>query len=168
MVTHPAVTFSINISFRDMLNKEIRDLLRSKMEAFRAQNQAINLVFEVVESEKTTDLNTVKNFLKYIQYEEAPIAIDDFGTGYSNFSHVMQLNPAYIKIDGSLIKEIDTSEKTRLLVQGIVSFAKALHVKTIAEYVHSQTIFDQLVEMGVDEFQGYYIGEPWLELPCRL
>lgn len=168
MVTHPTVTFSINISFRDMLNKEIRDLLRSKMEAFRTQNQAINLIFEVVESEKTTDLNTVKNFLKYIQYEEAPIAIDDFGTGYSNFSHVMQLDPAYIKIDGSLIKEIDTSEKTRLLVQGIVSFSKALHVKTIAEYVHSQTIFDQLAEMGVDEFQGYYIGEPWLELTCRL
>jgi len=168
MATHPTVSFSINISFRDMLNKEIRDLLRSRIEAFRAKNQAIHLVFEVVESEKATDLNTVKNFLKYIKYEDAPIAIDDFGTGYSNFSHVMQLGPAYLKIDGSLIKEIDTSEKTRILVQGIVSFAKALHVKTIAEYVHSQTIFDQLVAMGVDEFQGYHIGEPWLELPCRL
>jgi c-di-GMP phosphodiesterase len=167
MDTHPTIVFSINFSFRDMLNKEIRDLLRSKIDALYEKKRSINLVFEVVENEKMTDTNTIKNFLKYIKYEDAPIAIDDFGTGYSNFSHIMQLDPAYIKIDGSLIKEVDTDEKSRKLVKGIVSFAKALHVKTIAEYVHNQTIFEHLVEMGVDEFQGYHIGEPWLELTCR-
>lgn len=164
MVLHPTVVFSINFSFRDMLNREIRDLLRSKIAQMEEQGRSINLIFEVVENEKITDTNTIKNFLKYIKYDDAPIAIDDFGTGYSNFSHIMQLNPSYIKIDGSLIKEIDTDEKTRKLVRGIVSFAKALHVKTIAEFVHNQAIFDLLVEIGVDEFQGYYIGEPWLEL----
>jgi len=121
----------------------------------------------VVENEKMTDMNTIKNFLQYIKYEDAPIAIDDFGTGYSNFAHLMQLTPTYIKIDGSLIKEIDTNEKSRQLVNGIVSFAKALHVKIIAEYVHNQTIFEYLVDIGVDEFQGYYIGEPWMELTCH-
>lgn len=168
MVAHPTVTFSINFSFRDMLNKEIRDMVRSKIVEMREENKPINLVFEVLESEKMTDINTIKNFLKYIKYDEAPIAIDDFGTGYSNFSHLMQMNPSYLKIDGSLIKEIDTNEKTRLLVKGIVSFAKALQIKTIAEYVHNKAIFDLLVDIGVDEFQGYYIGEPCLELQCQL
>jgi EAL domain-containing protein (putative c-di-GMP-specific phosphodiesterase class I) len=168
MVAHPTVTFSINFSFRDMLNKEIRDMVRSKIVAMREENKPINLVFEVLESEKLTDINTIKNFLKYIKYDDAPIAIDDFGTGYSNFLHLMQMEPSYLKIDGSLIKEIDTNTKTLLLVKGIVSFAKALQVKTIAEYVHSKAIYDLLVEIGVDEFQGYYIGEPCLELQCHL
>ena len=167
MKLHPTMMFSINVSFRDMLNKEIRDLLRTKIAELQERNKAINLIFEVVENEKMTDINTIKNFLKYIKYEDAPIAIDDFGTGYSNFSHLMQLSPTYIKIDGSLIKEIDTNEKSRQLVNAIVSFAKALHVKIIAEYVHNQTIFEYLVDIGVDEFQGYYIGEPWMELTCR-
>ena len=168
MTLHPTVTFSINFSFRDMHNKEIRDMVCSKIVEMREENKAINLIFEVVESEKMTDINAIKNFLKYIKYDDAPIAIDDFGTGYSNFSHLMQMEPSYLKIDGSLINEIDTNKKTLLLVKGIVSFAKALQIKTIAEYVHNKAIFDLLVEIGVDEFQGYYIGEPCLELQCQL
>ncbi|WP_263832626.1 two-component system response regulator [Sulfurospirillum oryzae] len=168
MIAHPTVTFSINFSFRDMLNKEIRDLVRSKIIQMQEENRAINLVFEVVESEKVIDYNTIINFLKYIKYDNAPIAIDDFGTGYSNFTHLMELNPGYLKIDGSLVKNLDTDMKSLKLVKGIVSFAKALHVKTIAEYVHKKEIFDILVDIGVDEFQGYFIGEPCLELQCRL
>jgi len=167
MTLHPTVTFSINFSFRDMLNKEIRDMVRSKIVAMQEEKRAINLIFEVVESEKITDYSTIKSFLKYIKYEDGPIAIDDFGTGYSNFTHIMEMSPKYLKIDGSLIKCIDTDKKTFKLVQGIVSFAKALHIKTIAEYVHNKTIFDLLVGIGVDEFQGYYIGEPCLELQCQ-
>ena len=168
ITTHPTMMFSINFSYRDMLNKEIRDMLRSKIMELKSENRPVNLVFEVIESEKVTDYNTIKNFLKYIKYEEAPIAIDDFGTGYSNFSHLMELSPAYIKIDGSLVKNIDTDKKSLLLVKGIVSFAKALKVKTIAEYVHNKAVFDILTEIGVDEFQGYYIGEPCLELQCLI
>ena len=162
--TYPLMTFSINLSFRDMLNKEIRDMIRSKVLLFQEKNIPFNLVFEVVESEKITDLNAIKSFLKYIKYENAPIAIDDFGTGYSNFSHVIELQPAYVKIDGSLIKNVDTDEKSLMLVQGIVSFAKALNIKTIAEFVHNQQVFDILYPLGIDEFQGYFIGEPQQEL----
>jgi EAL domain-containing protein (putative c-di-GMP-specific phosphodiesterase class I) len=74
----------------------------------------------------------------------------------------------YLKIDGSLVKNLDTDLKSLKLVKGIISFANALHVKTIAEYVHKKEIFDRLVEIGVDEFQGYFIGEPCLELQCSL
>lgn len=168
MENHPTHTFSINVNYRDMLNKAIRDFMRERILKIRARNEAVNVVFEVVESEKVTDYNTIKNFLKYIKYDNAPLAVDDFGTGYSNFSHLMQLNPTYLKIDSSLVKNIDTDMMSRKLVQGIISFAKALHVKTIAEYVHSQEIYQMLFEMGVDEFQGYYIGEPSMEIQCPL
>lgn len=168
MLSYPDVVFSINFSYRDMLNKEIRDLIKERIAMMRSINQSIGVVFEVVESEKVTDYNTIHNFLRYIKYEDAAVAIDDFGTGYSNFSHLLQLNPAYLKIDSSLVKDLDTDEVSLKIVKGIVSFSKALQVKTIAEFVHNKVIFDLLMEIGVDEFQGYYIGEPRMELQCPI
>ena len=156
--------FSINFSFRDMLNKEIRDCVRAKIIDYQEKHQRFNLVFEVVESEKIGDFNTIKHFLKYVKYENAPIAIDDFGTGYSNFTNIMEMHPAYLKIDGSLIKNIDHDTQSFQLVKAIVSFAKALQIKTIAEFVHNEAVFDTLIPLGIDEFQGYFIGKPQQEL----
>lgn len=156
--------FSINFSFRDMLNKEIRDCVRAKIIDYQEKHQRFNLVFEVVESEKIGDFNTIKHFLKYVKYEKAPIAIDDFGTGYSNFTNIMEMHPAYLKIDGSLIKNIDHDPQSFQLVKAIVSFAKALQIKTIAEFVHNEAVFDTLIPLGIDEFQGYFIGKPQQEL----
>jgi len=156
--------FSINFSFRDMLNKEIRDCVRAKIIDYQEKRQRFNLVFEVVESEKIGDFNTIKHFLKYVKYEQAPIAIDDFGTGYSNFTNIMEMHPAYLKIDGSLIKNIDHDTQSFQLVKAIISFAKALQIKTIAEFVHNEAVFDTLLPLGIDEFQGYFIGQPQQEL----
>jgi diguanylate cyclase (GGDEF)-like protein len=161
---HPHLRFSLNLGFRDMLNKEIRDIIRASILDYQNANFAFNVIFEVVESEKVTDFNTIKSFLQYIKCEDASIAIDDFGTGYSNFANIMEMHPAYLKIDASLIKTVDTDAKSLQLVKGIVSFAKALEIKTIAEYVHNEAVFKTLLPLGVDEFQGYFIGEPRQEL----
>jgi EAL domain-containing protein (putative c-di-GMP-specific phosphodiesterase class I) len=88
------------------------------------------------------------------------IAIDDFGTGYSNFSYLLKLRPDYIKIDGSLIKHIDTDDNSIAIVSAILAFSKKLGIKTIAEYVHSKEVYEKCKELGIDEFQGFYLGEP--------
>jgi len=90
----------------------------------------------------------------------AKIAIDDFGSGYSNFAHLLKLNPEYIKIDGSLIKNIDKDKNSLVIVKTINDFAHALGIQTVAEYVHSKEVFEVLTELGIDEFQGYYFSEP--------
>jgi EAL domain-containing protein (putative c-di-GMP-specific phosphodiesterase class I) len=88
------------------------------------------------------------------------IAIDDFGTGYSNFSYLLKLKPDYLKIDGSIIKNIDKDKNSEAIVEAIISFAKTLHVKTIAEFIHSKEVYDKCYKLGIDEFQGFYLGEP--------
>ena len=88
------------------------------------------------------------------------IAIDDFGTGYSNFAYLMDLQPDYLKIDGSLIKNIDTDMRSQEIVKTIVNCAKSLHFKTVAEFVHSKKVFEVCKELGIDEFQGFYFSEP--------
>jgi EAL domain-containing protein (putative c-di-GMP-specific phosphodiesterase class I) len=72
----------------------------------------------------------------------------------------MKLKPDYIKIDGSLIKNIDTDKDSFELVKAIVQFSKELNIKTIAEYVHNKEVFDIVFNLGVDEFQGYHFGKP--------
>ncbi len=167
MFAHPKIMFSINLSERDILNKEIRNLLRLKLFEFQTLHGDINLMFEILESESGMNVEMIKHFLSDIRYENAPIAVDDFGTGYSNFAHLVNLSPTYFKIDGSLVAQIDTNEKVDQMVHAIISFGKVLHVKTIAEYVHNETIFKRLCEMGVDGFQGYFVGEPSMELSCH-
>ena len=88
------------------------------------------------------------------------IAIDDFGTGYSNFEYLMKLKVDYIKIDASMIKNIDTSKESKMITETIVDFAKKFGIKTIAEFVYSKSIFDKVNSIGVDYAQGYYFGKP--------
>ncbi|MGE3593459.1 MAG: EAL domain-containing protein [Arcobacter sp.] len=90
------------------------------------------------------------------------IAIDDFGSGYSNFEYLIRLNADYIKIDGSLIKDILINKNNQEIVITIVDFAKRQGFKTIAEFVSSKEIFEKVKELGIDYAQGYYINEPKL------
>jgi len=88
------------------------------------------------------------------------VAIDDFGSGYSNFEQLLKLDIDYIKIDGSLIKDITTNRENEIVTKTIVSFAKELGIKTIAEFVSTEDTFNKVKSLGIDYAQGYYIGKP--------
>ncbi len=88
------------------------------------------------------------------------LAIDDFGTGYSNFQKLQQLHVDYIKIDGSLVKNIAKNPNDLKIIQSICNYANAIGVKTIAEFVADKEIYELIKSSGVDYAQGYYIGEP--------
>jgi len=154
-------SFSINITSKDILNKNtiklITDLLSKCKEPHRA-------VFELVESDDLYNLIEIEEFIQNIKNLGAKIAIDDFGTGYSNFSYMMKIKPDYIKIDGSLIRNINQDRNAYQIVKTIIAFANNLDMKIIAEFVHSQEIYEICKALGVDEFQGYYFGEPKGEL----
>ena len=106
------------------------------------------------------NVEEVEIFINTIKILGGKIAIDDFATGYSNFHHIWKISPDYLKIDASLIKDLDSDENSLKIVQTIINFAKELNIKTIAEFVHSEKIYEICLELGVDEFQGYYFGEP--------
>ena len=88
------------------------------------------------------------------------IAIDDFGTGYSNFEYLVKLQADYIKIDGSIIKNITKNETHRAVVEAIVTFAKKVGMQTIAEFVSTSEIYKACQEEQIDYFQGYLFSEP--------
>lgn len=151
------IILSINIGIRDMLDGDVSAFLLSKLSEFGIANR---IIFEILEDEKMRDSQRVENFLVKVRRMGAKIAIDDFGSGYNNFSYFLSIKPDYIKIDGSIVKDIDVNDNSYAITSAIVAFAKKLGVTTIAEFVHSKEVFDKCVEVGVDEFQGFYLGEP--------
>lgn len=150
-------TVSINLLSRDMMDSDISNYVIDKL---REYNIAKQIVFEILEDESIEHLDRVANFIDRAKRMGVRIAIDDFGTGYSNFSYLLKLKPDYLKIDGSIIKNIDKDSNSEAIVKAIISFAKTLDVKTIAEFVHSKDVYDKCFELGIDEFQGFYLGKP--------
>ena len=153
--------FSINLSIKDITNVHIQDYICEVLNNYQIGKQ---VVFEIVESEGIDKYDEVSKFITQVKKHGCKIAIDDFGTGYSNFNYLLELKADYIKIDGSLIKNIDTDRSAKVLVETIVSFAKELNILTIAEYVENETIFNIVKEIGIDYSQGYYFSAP-IEAP---
>ncbi len=118
-----------------------------------------NIVFEFMESERLDEKFTAKK-LELFQKWNASIALDDYGTGYSSDSILLQLNPDYVKIDMSIVRDIDTDPNRQLLFENLSSFLKHKKTKIIAEGVETYAELKTLISLGVDYVQGYYLGIP--------
>lgn len=153
----PQYSFSINITVEDINSKEISSYLLNKLDTL---SRPENLIFEITESEEIKDYLAIGEFTKNIKKHGVKIAIDDFGSGYANFEHIIALNADFIKIDGSLIKNIDKDENSRIITEAIIAFSKKLGSKTIAEYVHNEKIQEIVKSMGADFSQGFHLGKP--------
>ena len=149
--------FSINLSFEDIINPEIYKFIIDKLKVSQIGHR---VTFELLESEKVKDFKKVIRFFKEVKRFGVKVAIDDFGSGFSNFSYMTKLSPDFIKIDGSLIHDLDTNKNAQIVVETIVDFAKKLGIKTVAEYVHSSTVLSAVKNMGIDYSQGFYIDKP--------
>jgi len=154
---------SINLGFADIEDPNILNMLD---EYFNKNTASFcrKVVFEILESDHISDYEIFEEFIFKYRKLGIRFAIDDFGTGYSNFTHILTIRPDYIKIDGSLIKHINDDSDSLELVKSIVRFSQELHIKTIAEFVHNKEVYDIVYDLGVDEFQGYYLSEPIKEI----
>ena len=152
--------FSINLSIEDIMSSSIFNFIMDKLKSSKA---ASRVTFEILESDAIEDFKKVERFISEVKRYGAKIAIDDFGSGYSNFAYLTHMSADYIKIDGSLIKDMDVDKNAHIVVETITNFAKKLGIKTIAEYVHSSIVMDKVKELGIDYAQGFYIDEPSLK-----
>ena len=148
---------SLNISIDDINNNATVALLFNTFKTFK-YNHLVTI--ELLETEDFEDYNKVEHFCKQIRSYGIKIALDDFGSGYSNFSHILNLPIDSIKIDASLIANIDRDNNARLMVETIVGLAKKLNVTTTAEFVASKEIFEVVKSLGIDYAQGFYLGRP--------
>ncbi len=154
------VPISLNLSIDDIMHKGTHNFILTTLQ--NNPEIAKKLTFELLESEEIKDFPALKEFIQKVKSFGVSIAIDDFGSGYSNYNYLLELDVDILKIDGSLIKNIDKSENNQLVVKSIVEFAKLADIKTVAEFVSSAEIEKVITELGIDYGQGYYYSEPKL------
>ncbi len=155
---HTTVHFSVNIAASDISSEEDTEAIFALLEHYK--ECAGRITFEILESEELDSYEEVAVFINRVKRLGAAVAIDDFGSGYSNFEKLLQLDLDILKIDGSLIKNIDHDAYARMVVELVVDFASRAGLRTIAEFVHSKAVAETARALGIDCAQGYYYGKP--------
>ena len=149
--------FSINLSMEDIQEYNIIEFIKSMLNIYPV---AQRVVFEILETEDLGDYADIIAFTKEVRSLGCHVSIDDFGSGYSNFSHLINLDFDYLKIDATLIKDIHKDPARQTVLKTLVAFAKDIGTQTVAEYVESKEIYDFIKEIGIDYSQGYYFAQP--------
>jgi diguanylate cyclase (GGDEF)-like protein len=149
---------SINLSGSSLND----DKLLGFIEALFAQYPlpAERICFELTETTAVANLTKTADFVRHLQKFGCTFSIDDFGTGFSSYEYLKRLPVDFVKIDGGFVKEIERSPSDLAMVRSINEIAHVLGRKTIAEYVETASIRQQLAEMGIDYVQGYGVERP--------
>ncbi|SUP47026.1 bifunctional diguanylate cyclase/phosphodiesterase [Vibrio furnissii] len=149
--------FSINLAPQDFMSE--RTLLNLE-EAIKSLPDPSRVGLEVLETEQIKDYGHMIEVCNHFRSLGASIIVDDFGSGYSNIDEIVKLEPQVIKLDGSLIRNIDQDIKQRRIAQQLVQLCQVLNAKTVAEFVHNDEVRRISEAMGVDYLQGFHLGAP--------
>jgi len=152
---------AFNISPRQLDRPDFFLRLRSAFEDADVPLSMIELEF--TESAAMEVSEPVLEEIAALRADGARIAIDDFGTGYSNLARLRSMPLDRVKLDPSLIADIDTSEKARVIVQAVMQLIKGVGCEVVAEAVETVAQADILRAMGCDTVQGYIFAAPMFE-----
>ena len=127
------------------------------------QRNASNVVVELTEEAELTDkeLEEIKDFFRLNNLETA---VDDYGTGFSNVNNLLRYMPNYVKIDRSLISDIQNKPQKQHFVREIIEFCHDSEIMALAEGVETAEELQMVIFLGVDLIQGYYTARPNAEI----
>jgi EAL domain-containing protein (putative c-di-GMP-specific phosphodiesterase class I) len=152
---------AFNISPRQVERADFFGRLR---QAFADAEVPLSLIeLEFTETAAMEVSETVLAEIAALREDGARIAIDDFGTGYSNLARLRSMPLDRVKLDPSLIADIETSEKARVIVQAVVQLIKGVGCEVVAEAVETVAQADILRAMGCDTIQGFVFSRPMFE-----
>jgi EAL domain-containing protein (putative c-di-GMP-specific phosphodiesterase class I) len=149
---------SINLSRRSLGDPSFHKFAADLIDA--SSVPAEKLCFEITEHGAIADMQKTIAFIQALSARGCRFSLDDFGTGMTSFSYLKQLPVDFIKIDGSFIQMMASSDVDFEMVRFTNDISHMMGRKTIAEYVSSPAILSTLKRIGVDFAQGYCIGKP--------
>ena len=152
------IKVAINISPCDLEGPAFTDRLIETLARHGVEASALEIEF--TEGALIKNPAECRHQLTRLRALGIEISIDDFGTGYSNWTYLRELPANSVKLDRSLLKDIQHQEKDRRLVTTLIDLAQRLGYKVVAEGIENQANFDVLKSWGCDEGQGYFIAVP--------
>lgn len=156
-IQHPPA-LSVNFSSRQFQRVNVPTLISEVLEENHLPPHALTI--EITENLLIEDDKTTLEQLKLLSKMGIGLSIDDFGTGYSSLSYLKKFPINILKIDRAFIKDIHENPDDAALVNAIISMAKSLNLKTVAEGVEEQKQLDLLKEKACEYVQGYYYSKP--------
>ncbi len=163
MSRHPGqleslVFCAINLSGQSLGDEEFLTFMVGQFE--KADIPPEKICFEITETAAIANLTTATRFMSNLKELGCQFALDDFGSGLSSFAYLKNLPVDLLKIDGMFVRDIADDPINFAMVKSINEIGQAMGIKTIAEFVENDVIFEMLRELGVDYAQGYGIGRP--------
>jgi EAL domain-containing protein (putative c-di-GMP-specific phosphodiesterase class I) len=154
--------FGINLSGQSFCAPEFLDFTLEALQASCVPSELI--CFEITETAAVSNMASAQDFIAAIRREGCEFALDDFGAGLSSFGYLKSFDVQYLKIDGALVRDIETDKVNAAMVESVNQIGHVMGLKTIAEFVETPHARTMLGKMGVDYIQGYLIGRP---IPLR-
>jgi len=152
------LNIAVNLSARQFQQENLDDIVDAILKETGLTASKLDL--EVTESMVMYDVDSAVITLRTFSLMGARISIDDFGTGYSSLSYLKKLPIDSLKIDRSFVQDIPGDDDGTAIVSTIISMAKNLGIKVIAEGVETEEQLEFLREHGCDEAQGYLYTPP--------
>ncbi|UXY15140.1 EAL domain-containing protein [Chitiniphilus purpureus] len=156
-------SIAINVSGRSFDEPELPEFISRLLSLHRVDPR--RLLVELTETAAVSDLRDAQRFIDALRATGCTVCLDDFGNGFASFAYLKQLKADILKIDGFFVRDLAHDRDSQVFVRGIVDMAHAMEKTTIAEFVENETIYDMLVEFGVDLVQGYYLDKPHRDHP---
>ncbi|MDZ7641772.1 MAG: bifunctional diguanylate cyclase/phosphodiesterase [Desulfurivibrio sp.] len=152
----------INITPKSFIFQEFLPRIQEMSQKYEIPPQRI--IFEVTERDTIRNVEMLQKFVTRMKAEGYRFAVDDFGSGYSSFKYLKLFPIDYLKIEGEFIRNILDDSDFMAYTKSIVTLARELKVKTVAEFVEDERIMAACRDLGVDYGQGYHIGRPAFDL----
>jgi EAL domain-containing protein (putative c-di-GMP-specific phosphodiesterase class I) len=153
-----SIGLSINLSGLSVGSAEMYQCI--EREVREAGVEPARITFEITETAACEQLDSAIAFIQRIRQLGCNVSLDDFGVGFSSFSYLKHLRADILKIDGSFIRDIHNNNADQLFVKALVDVARGMGMRTIAEFVENEQVFDRVRSLGVDYVQGFYLGKP--------
>jgi diguanylate cyclase (GGDEF)-like protein len=154
----PAVPVSVNVSARQFEQGDISAFIAACLKRYNLPPTRIEI--ELTESALMHDFERVRREVEAISALGIQLHIDDFGTGYSSLSLLHKLNMQVLKVDRSFTAQLCNGKGGDIFFSAIVSMAKALQMRIVAEGVETEAQLRALQKLGCHEIQGYLVSRP--------
>lgn len=149
-----AVPLAINVSSKEFVTARIVETLAEETRNAGIPAKLIDV--EITESVLLRDLDAVADCLNALHSQGHKVALDDFGTGYSSLQYLQRLSIDTLKIDRSFVDQVESQPDQAAICNAIVALANSLDMNTVAEGVENRMQRDSLMQMGCQQFQGFY------------
>ncbi len=152
------IHISVNLSARDLMNRELPDQIGSLLAQHAVPAQCIGL--EITESGVMEDPAHAQRVLERLSGMGLQLSIDDYGTGYSSLAYLMKLPVNELKIDRSFISNLSDDSRLSTIVRSTIELGHSLGLNVVAEGIEDPRAFALLRELKCDAAQGYYMSPP--------